>query len=439
MFQSTTAENFESWDKFLSCYYEPIRAALRLIPFVGEERADDVAQSFFLKMYQRDFLENRPVITGRFRNWLYVAARRHAIDEWRKSRRIERPDDLAAHEPADPRPQAAEGTRPDADELYALSLLHMTVQRVRKHLIEQGKAEHWAIFEEVVLAPMFPGRVAKTREELLASFPGQGPDFLDNRLTTVKRVFRRILPALLPADPTDGLTPEERFRELLDILHASKNSRLWLAFLKDPVPGPDLSPESSLDLASPLPAYLRSEPAVAADDASDELRVLLAFWLDMPLHEFLNDLETVRPAVAGAIRQSYDPGPPAARRRPGGQLNLSMLISRTDCTIPPEEMKVLLERLKSFAKRVYRSHRQAGPAGTALDSRRASSMPPEIAQLLYDLAGALALRHCGTRIIGLSDDRFRKNISWALSQRWLDPRLRPAFAEALRELDVRCG
>ena len=32
-FQSTVAENFQSWDKFLDAYYEPIRTALDLIPF----------------------------------------------------------------------------------------------------------------------------------------------------------------------------------------------------------------------------------------------------------------------------------------------------------------------------------------------------------------------------------------------------------------------
>ncbi len=51
-----------------------------------------------------------------------------------------------------------------------------------------------------------PGRVPKTRDELLAMFPGQGPVVLDNRVTTVKRVFRRILPVLIPADPTESLT-----------------------------------------------------------------------------------------------------------------------------------------------------------------------------------------------------------------------------------------
>src|ERR1700678_3469342 len=63
-FQSTVAENFQSWDKFLDAYYEPIQTALELIPFIGEGRADDLTQGFFMKLYERDILENRPAITG---------------------------------------------------------------------------------------------------------------------------------------------------------------------------------------------------------------------------------------------------------------------------------------------------------------------------------------------------------------------------------------
>jgi hypothetical protein len=62
-------------------------------------------------------------------------------------------------------------------------------------------------------------------------------------------------------------------------------------------------------------------------------------------------------------------------------------------------------------------------------------MPVEIAQVLYDLAGALGLCRCTVRIIGLSDDRFRKNVTWVLNQSWIDVRLRPVFFEALRRLD----
>ena len=113
----------------------------------------------------------------------------------------------------------------------------MTVKRVRKHLIEEGKSEHWMIFEELVLAPLAPGRATKTRDEILAMFPGQDPVFLDNRITTVKRVFRRILPVMIPTDPTASANVDERFTELLGILRASSKSRLWLAFLANPAPG----------------------------------------------------------------------------------------------------------------------------------------------------------------------------------------------------------
>jgi DNA-directed RNA polymerase specialized sigma24 family protein len=246
MSQSTTAESFESWEKFLEAYYSPIRTALSLLPFVGECKADDLAQSFFLKMFERDILEKRFTITGRFRNWLYVAARHHALDEWRRVQR--RPEHLSVPSPQDHpgrRPADSEDAAFDSDEFYALSVLHLAVRRVRKHLIEEGKTEHWMIFEELVLAPLFPARIPKTREELLAMFPGQGAGFLDNRLTTVKRVFRRILPAMIPADPTERLTAEERFSELLEILWTSKNNRLWLAFLTNPMVGPEESSGSS--------------------------------------------------------------------------------------------------------------------------------------------------------------------------------------------------
>ena len=444
MFKSTVAENFQSWDKFLDAYYEPIRTALTLIPSVGAGRADDLAQSFFLKMYQKGILENRPEITGRFRNWLYVAARRHAVDEWRKiQRHPERTDSFEAHDPVDRRLACSEDAPFDADEFYALSVLHMTVGRVHKHLLQEGKSEHWMIFEELVLAPLVPERVPKTREELLAMFPGQGPVFLDNRVTTVKRVFRRILPALIPADPTENRTPEERFAELLEILHASKNNRLWLAFLTNPMPGPDESTGSSLELAARSSADEMLGATVSPEILHDELRVLLGFWLEMPLHEYLDDLDGVGPALAAAIRDSRPSGPLGRHRHAVPRLNLKGLIARIDpmiSAIPPEELTILLGRLKTFAKRVHRSlkHEAKGgsPRGT---SRRDNSMPEEVAQVLYDLAGALALSRCGARIIGLSDERYRKNVTWVLNQSWLDARLRPVFFDALKQLGCSRG
>ena len=367
MFESTVAQNFHSWDKFLDVYYEPIRTSLRLIPYIGEAQADDLAQSFFMKLYERDILEKRPAITGKFRNWLYVAARHHAVDEWRKSqRRPERCDAFEACEPADPRIAGPEENSFDADEFYALSVLQMTVKRVRKHLIEEGKSDHWMIFEELVLAPLIPGRIVKTREELLTMFPGQRPLFLDNRMTTVKRVFRRILPLLIPADPTESLTPDERFTELVEILRASKNNRLWLAFLTSPMPGSGESTGSSLDLAERPAQEETSGAMVDPDILHDELRVLLGFWLEMPLREYLENLEQVGPNVAAAIRDSLLSGPRGGYRNDVYRLNLRSLIAGTDpliTAIPAGEMAILWGHVKTFAKRVHRSQKKGAWGG----------------------------------------------------------------------------
>jgi hypothetical protein len=443
-FQSTVAENFQSWDKFLDAYYEPIRTALELIPFIGEGRADDLTQGFFMKLYERGILENRPAITGRFRNWLYVAARHYAVDEWRKTqRRSERLGKFEISDPADPRADGAEDVPFDADEIYALSVLHMTVRRVHKHLLDEGKSEHWMIFEELVLAPLVPGRTAKSREELLAMFPGKGSAFLDNRITTVKRVFRRILPVLIPADPTESLTPEERFAELLEILHGSKNNRLWLAFLTNPMPGPEESTGSSLDLAQRSAGEGIPAAEVDPDVVHDELRVLLGFWLELPMREYLDDVESVGPTVAAAVRDARPAGPLGRHRHASDPLNLKGLIAATDpriAAIPPEELTILLGRLKTFAKRVHRSLKLgARVESSRAMNRRDNAMPVEVAQVLYDLAGSLALCRCGSRIIGLSDERFRKNVDWVLKQPWIDTRLRPVLVEALKKLGRQPG
>ena len=203
----------------------------------------------------------------------------------------------------------------------------MTVGRVRKHLLEEGKAEHWMIFEELALAPLVPGRVPKTRGELLAMFPGEDPIFLDNRMTTVKRVFRRILPALIPTDPTEHQTPEQRFQEFLDILQASSKSRLWLAFLLDPAPSPGASIGSSLDLAVPSTDGDGTEPLVSPDIHHDELRILLGFWLEMPLHDYLDGLAELGPDLAAAVRQSRPSIPLGRSHAASAPFNLRTLMN----------------------------------------------------------------------------------------------------------------
>ena len=52
-------------------------------------------------------------------------------------------------------------------------------------------------------------------------------------------------------------------------------------------------------------------------------------------------------------------------------------------------------------------------------------MPFKMAEVLYNLAGALALTRVDARIIGLGDAQYRKNLNWVLDQSWLDAQPAP--------------
>ncbi len=158
----------------------------------------------------------------------------------------------------------------------------------------------------------------------------------------------------------------------------------------------------------------------------------------MPLHDYLDDLEEVGPALAGWVRQSR-PSISLGRPHAATPLNLRTLLDGPPGlpAIPAKELAALFEKLKAFAKRVHRSVRRGRGAGREAargPGRLDHSMPVEIAQVLYNLAGALALTRGEARIIGLDDAQYRKNVAWVLNQTWLDARLRPAFFAALSRL-----
>ena len=54
---------------------------------------------------------------------------------------------------------------------------------------------------------------------------------------------------------------------------------------------------------------------------------MLGFWLEMPMREYLDDLEGVGPTVAAAIRDSRPAGPLGRHRHAFDPLNLKALIA----------------------------------------------------------------------------------------------------------------
>ena len=193
-------------------------------------------------MYERDILESRPAITGRFRNWLYVAARRHAVDEWRKMpsppRAIRpRSSDL---EPVDP---SSAGSRRFAVRCRRVLCAQRPAHDGRSGAQAPARGRKVRALDDLRGAGAGPAHPGPRRRRRATSCwrcsPARRPASSTTGSPPSSGSSGAFFPRLIPADPTENLTPEERFQELLEILRASKNNRLWLAFLTNPLPGPE--------------------------------------------------------------------------------------------------------------------------------------------------------------------------------------------------------
>jgi DNA-directed RNA polymerase specialized sigma24 family protein len=411
MFESTVDEHLQDWTTFCQVYEGPIREAFRSLPYVPPDRVDDLTQDFFCKLLKQDFLKTVPTISGRFRDYLFGSIRNFARDDRRRRARSRQESGPPGIDPADPSPEGSPRDD-DPDTLYALSLLHRTVQEMRHHCETSGKPEIWRVFDELILAEQIPGRTPKSRAALLEEFPGRDMQFLDNRLTTAKRIFRRLLPELIPVRLSDRGSAEERFGEWLEILRGSSLSRfgrLHLAYLVSSSHSPDSTAVPSLDLAvgeqSPTVETL---PETLTDD---ELQILLSFRIELPFACYLGGNEALSKG-----RSSRSPVP-------GNTLGAASLLSVIQSAPPPRDFEQraeevrLFESLKTFAKQLLAHDDHA--------------LPPEIALMLYTLATALSPLRCNVRMGSLTDEQFARNFRWALHRPWLDRRLRPALVDAL--------
>src|SRR6476661_9855666 len=110
-------------------------------------------------------------------------------------------------------------------------------------------------------------------------------------------------------------------------------------------------------------------------------------------------------------------GAPPGASRSGSQVSF---VTFAEALLDPAPELSLLERIKEFAK----------------DCRMNpdSTLPAEVAMILY-FGGIVAARlRCGATITSMDDDALRNGVRWVLNRTWLDHDLRPLFMEAERTL-----
>ncbi|MFO0953231.1 MAG: hypothetical protein U0835_19160 [Isosphaeraceae bacterium] len=431
----TRAGDLESWPAFSLAYYEPILRALKILR-VPQDDVDELAHSFLIKTAEKNFLdtfhqfqakEEQEGRKARFRTYLYRSIQRHVFDHHRNT--TTRAKEHALSPEAAVVVEADEEKTLAPDALYALDVLHQAMQALRRHCDRIGKPYIWTFFEELLLADEFRGRKAKTREELLKDFPGEGSQFIDNSLTTAKRAFRRFIQEVIPRGLRDGVPAAERFEEWMVILRESNASQfnlLHLAYRVTPLVTSEMSQAASLAMVvdQDRPAACYEEPSLVPDE--DELALLLGFRLELPLVEMLeaDELRPFIPASSGLL-PSRRPGAGAKEpaNRPARPFCLLTLIEPTEeesRALKRVDLVGLLGRLKSLAKQ--------------LRKRPDHGAPEVFAQLLYTTANVLALVHVGEELHSIGGDSLAGNVRWFLKRPWLDDRLRPLFHAGLEAL-----
>ena len=339
----TVDSNLCDMTVFLEVYSKPISAAIASLRFVHEGDVEDIYQSFLLKVREKDLLrkyleKKRAGKVKTFRGWLFRSLRNHTADYYRRSKRKPRDrEPVELFDAADPRPGVDREATED-ELLYALSMLYVAVQHVRRHWQDNAKPEVWTSFEEIYLQGLIPrleanpdlGVAGCIGRQDAAGKPNQRTY---NRAVSVLRVIRKVLPEIIPADLCDRPTPEERYQEWCSILVRSRVIRdlpIWLAFLQPPSLSPNAPAGNSENIAvkpvalkgaepvderdQPEEAHTGVESAIRAkveaeaarersEAESDELRVLLSFWLAMPFRDYITMPPAITPGVAASALQ----------------------------------------------------------------------------------------------------------------------------------------
>jgi DNA-directed RNA polymerase specialized sigma24 family protein len=440
--EETQDVHLANWHAFVLAYLEPIRQALRILR-VPEQDVDDLAHGFLLKK-EKNFLSKFHEVKARqseagklilFRAYLYRSLQNHVLDEIRKEG-ARTPGDSDRAISFDP-PETNPAQILDPDTIYALTVLHQSLQTLRHHAERSGKPHLWIFFEELLLADEFRGRRGKTRAELLVDYPGKDPSFIDNSLTTAKRAFRRIIQEVIPKGLREDATPDELFGEWLEILshsNASQFDLLHLAYRVTPFLPPEATQVVSMTMlvkgeSSGSHARLGIEPTI--EPGVDEMGILVGLYLESPLTNLLDADQLSRYLLSSPFWQiprkpndsdSDQAEPPTVR-----PISLRTLVApdlEEDRALGSVDLIGLLRRIKSLAKQL----RYAEPN---------HSVPNSIARLFYTITCVLAIVRCQSKLHSIDDEALARNIRWFLAQDWLDDRIIPLLEAGLSTLNAR--
>jgi DNA-directed RNA polymerase specialized sigma24 family protein len=202
----------------LKRYLPALRAHLVLKKRIDRERAEDLVQGFVAnKVLEQGLISRADPDKGRFRALLVTSLNHYVIDVYRHQSGTPAAFSLSDSDRTSVMGDA-ESPSDVFDLAWARELLGEVLRRMRAECENTGRIDIWGIFESRILGPILEGTTSLPYELLVARFGFRSPTQAANALVTAKRMFARVLRAVVGEYAGDEAAIEAEIRDLQQIL-----------------------------------------------------------------------------------------------------------------------------------------------------------------------------------------------------------------------------
>ena len=208
--------------RIMDRYWNPVYAYLR-----GKgndhDKASDLVQGFFVKVIERDLIQQADPDKGRFRSLLLTALDRYAHGEHEKEvTQKRRPsggvNSLDAFEVPPPLPAIGASPEQIFDYAWVAQLIDEVRDDVEDQCRQAGQQQHWEVFRQTVLEPILFGAEIPPMPTLCQELDIGTPKQAAAMNVTVKRRFTRILRAHVLEFVASEEEVESEIGDLMEIL-----------------------------------------------------------------------------------------------------------------------------------------------------------------------------------------------------------------------------
>jgi RNA polymerase sigma-70 factor (ECF subfamily) len=201
--------------ELLRSYLPAMRSHLVRRLRIPADQAEDLLQGFIVrKILQYDLIARADKTRGKFRTLLLTSLDNFVRNELGRPKRESGGGPEVSENVAD---AGAAAPGDDFDVPWAQALLGRAIERMRTECARDGRPDVWGVFDARVLGPTLRDEPVMEYADLVQKFGFKSPAQASNVLVTAKRMFERILRALV-AEYAQEDEIEEELNDLRNIL-----------------------------------------------------------------------------------------------------------------------------------------------------------------------------------------------------------------------------